>query len=224
MRNSKSENIKLVPGGPEEVSLSPAPEVGYPSYPPTQAFESEGASAVPLSHYLWILQRNLGKMAAFVAVCMVATILVSARLKPIYESTATIDIDMQAPVEIVGQGATSSSNTADPDVFLATQVKLIQSDAVLRPVAEQFHLLNTGGDSGKTELAQKSAAAPVSLPGLTVTRPDEYVPSPYRLPLPGSARGCGRGQCGCEVVPCSYIRDSYSIIGQPVSLHGTATR
>jgi capsular exopolysaccharide synthesis family protein len=146
-------------------------------------------------------------MAAFVAVCMVATILVSARLKPIYESTATIDIDMQAPVEIVGQGATSSSNTADPDVFLATQVKLIQSDAVLRPVAEQFHLLNTGGDSGKTELAQKSAAAPVSLPGLTVTRPTNtyLLLIGYRSPDPRVAADVA------NAVAKSYLAHTYEI-------------
>ncbi|MDR5726182.1 MAG: Wzz/FepE/Etk N-terminal domain-containing protein, partial [Terriglobia bacterium] len=101
-------------------------------------FEPE-SPAVPLSHYFWILRRHLWKILAFVAVCTLVTFIVSARLKPIYEAAATIDVDMQAPSEVVGQGSNSSSQTTDPDVFLATQMKLIQSDAVLRPVAEQYH-------------------------------------------------------------------------------------
>jgi succinoglycan biosynthesis transport protein ExoP len=150
------------------VAVPPA----YPPYPSTQDFEPEASTSVPLSHYIWILQRHLWKMVAFVVVCMIATFVVSARLKPIYEATATINVDMQAPVQVVGQGSTGSSNTADPDFFLATQIKLIQSDAVVRPVAEQFHLLNSGGQKGLSlEQAQKRANAPVSLGGLKVTRP-----------------------------------------------------
>jgi succinoglycan biosynthesis transport protein ExoP len=150
------------------VAMPPA----YPPYPSTQDFEPEASTSVPLSHYIWILQRHLWKMVAFVAVCMIVTFVVSARLKPIYEATATINVDMQAPVEVVGQGSSGSANNGDPDEFLATQIKLIQSDAVLRPVAEQFHLLNGGGQKGLTvEQAQRRADAPVSLGGLKVTRP-----------------------------------------------------
>ena len=104
------------------------------------------APPVPLSHYIWILRRQRWKMIAFIAACILVTFIVSARLKPVYESTATIDIDLQAPSAVVGQGSTTPVDTFDPDVFLATQVKLIQSDYVLRPVAEQFHLL--GGETG----------------------------------------------------------------------------
>jgi len=35
----------------------------------------------------------------------------------------------------------------DSDQFLATQIKLIQSDAVLRPVAQQYKLLNLDAES-----------------------------------------------------------------------------
>src|SRR5215469_7336232 len=128
------------PTRPSSTLSSPAPYLPVPS---ALDFEPE-APAVPLSHYLWILRRHLWMMVAFVGACTLATFIVSARLKPIYESTATIDVDVQAPSELVGQEA-ARSTYRNPDQVLATQMKLIQSDAVLRPVAEQFHLLAATG-------------------------------------------------------------------------------
>ena len=63
---------------------------GYDVEPPEQA-------AVPLAHYLWILRRHRWKILAFVVACVAATLIVSARLTPIYESTVTVDIDRQMP-------------------------------------------------------------------------------------------------------------------------------
>ena len=155
----------------EELRNSVAP-VEPPPIPLPQEFEQE-APKVPLSHYLWILRRHLWKIIAFVAVCMLITFIVSARLKPIYESTATIDIDMGGPPTVVGQGSTSPTSYVDPDVFIGTQIHFIQTDAVLRPVAEQFHLLGDAKSSSASNLktSQESAGAPVSLGGLQVTRP-----------------------------------------------------
>ena len=82
-----------------------------------------------------------GRSSASWLGCVVATLIVSARLTPIYESTVTVDIDRQMPSAVIGQDATRAPAN-DADQFLATQVKLIQSDSVLRPVAEQYHLLD----------------------------------------------------------------------------------
>src|SRR5579872_2886160 len=121
---------------------------GYNNEPPDQP-------AVPLSHYLWLLRRHRWKMLAFVAVCVTASIVISACLTHIYEATATVDIDQKIPAAVVGQDATSGSAN-DADQFLATQVNLIQSDSVLRPVALQYHLLNV--DKHITDPAQATAA------------------------------------------------------------------
>src|ERR1039457_5985087 len=102
---------------------------GYDVEPPEQ-------SAVPLAHYLWILRRHRWKILAFVFACVVATLIVSARLTPIYESTVTVDIDRQMPSAIIGQAA-ARAPLNDADQFLATQVRLIQSDSVLRPGARK---------------------------------------------------------------------------------------
>ena len=104
----------------------------------TYDIEPEEAS-IPLSHYLWILRRHRWNILACMAICAVSTLVISQRLTPIYESTVTVDVDRRVPTGIIGQDATESTLN-DADQFLATQVKLIQSDSVLRPVADQYDL------------------------------------------------------------------------------------
>lgn len=171
-----------------------------------QEREQEGA-AVFLSHYLWILRRQCWKVVAFVAVCVFATVIVSARLAPIYESTATVDIEHQAPPQVVGQQTTQSAQM-DPEEFLATQIKLIQSDSVLRPVAEQFHLLNLGGRSGQeSQMVQRMAAAPVTLSGLRVTRPT----GTYLLQISYRAADPSRAADVANAVARSYLTYTYDL-------------
>src|SRR5580704_14040578 len=85
---------------------------------------------VPLSQYLWILKRHFWRISGFVAACAIAAVIVSARLTPIYESTATVDIDRQIPAGVVGAESQRGIGN-DSDQFLATQIKLVQSDSVL---------------------------------------------------------------------------------------------
>jgi capsular exopolysaccharide synthesis family protein len=133
---------------------------------------------VPLSHYLWILRRNWWRILLFVACSVTATVVVSSRLIPIYESTTTVDIDRQMPSAIIGQEATRTVAN-DSDQFLATQAKLIQSDSVLRPVAGQFRLLETDAERPDTTSGTSDSQqdAPVRLKNLRVTRP----PNTYLL-------------------------------------------
>jgi capsular exopolysaccharide synthesis family protein len=196
---------------PLEASTETPGNIGVPGYyqplPLTQGFEIH-APGTPLSHYLWILRLHLWKMVAFTAACMFVTFVVSARLKPIYESTATIDVDLQAPSEVVGQGSNPSSLSDEADQFLATQMKLIQTDAVLRPVAEQFHLDNENQNSKlPPEKAQIAAQAQVSLGGLKVTRPPNtyLLLIGYRSPDPRLAADVA------NAVANSYLAHSYNI-------------
>jgi len=181
----------------------------YPPLPPLQEFEPE-TPAVPLSHYLWILRRQLWKIAAFVATCVLVTAVVSARLQPIYESTATVDIDRQAPSEVVGQDSSRSAAAPnDADQFLATQVKLIQSDSVLRPVAEQFHLLDREGQLKRMspEKAQDTARAPVVLKRLKVTRP----PNTYLLLISYRSTDPVLAASAANGIADSYLNHTYNI-------------
>lgn len=129
------------------------------------AWDPEPAERGAVSRYLVMLRRHRWKMLAAVAISGIATLIVSTRLTPLYESTATVDVDRHMPTAIVGQEATQGALT-DTDQFLATQMKLIQSDAVLRPVADQYQLRpDAGGDQAKV------VDAPVMLRNLKVTRP-----------------------------------------------------
>jgi polysaccharide biosynthesis transport protein len=121
---------------------------------------------IPLSHYFWVLKRNRWKILLFVVAAVLAAAVVSTRITPIYESTATVDIDRQTPSGVVGQDANRSSMLLDSDQFLATQIKLVQSDSVLRPVVQKFGLRTA-------ESTEPSAAqAPIALKSLKVSRPN----------------------------------------------------
>src|ERR1700728_2011980 len=202
---------------PEQIGL---PEILHPRPPgnpvafyatpvlPQQEFKPE-APAVPLSHYLWILRRHGWKVVAFVAACICATLIISARQKPVYESTATVDADRQAPSEIVGRDSTRSAAPNDADQFLATQVRLIQSDAVLRPVAEQYQLLSREGQLNniKPEGLRQIISAPIKLKQLKVSRPPNtyLLLISYRSPDPSLAANVANS------IASSYLNHTYDI-------------
>ena len=189
-----------VPAVPEQITV----------YPPSYAFADPEPEepTVPLSHYLWILRRHKWRIVAFVVVCVAATAVVSSRLTPIYESTSTIDIDRQAPPAVVGQDAARMAPN-DADQFLATQIKIIQSDSVLRPVALKFRLAATETDpTGQTKLPTSRAQnAPVTLKNLKVTRPPNtyLLLINYRSPDPELAADVANG------ISDSYIQHAYDV-------------
>ncbi len=174
-----------------------------PSYGYTQAEPEE--SVVPLSHYLWILRRHKWRIVAFILVCVASTIVVSSRLTPIYEATAAIDIDRQAPAAVIGQDAARMAPN-DADQFLATQVKTIQSDSVLRPVAQRFKLVEASAAERQLP-SSRVENAPVVLKKLKVTRPPNtyLLLISYRSPDPELAANVANG------VADSYIQHTYNI-------------
>ena len=170
--------------------------------------ETESAAvAVPLSHYLWIFRRNWWKILLFVACAVAATAVISMRLTPVFESTVTIDIDRQMPSGIIGQESTRSL-TNDSDQFLATQAKLIQSDSVLRPVAQQLKL-NPDPEAQDAQNPKSPSAddAPVLLRNLKVTRPPNtyLLLISYRSPDPRLAADVANATAH------SYLEHTYNI-------------
>ncbi|MEQ1884646.1 MAG: polysaccharide biosynthesis tyrosine autokinase [Bryobacteraceae bacterium] len=170
-------------------------------------FEAQPAH-VPLAHYLWILRRHAWKIIAFIVAVVLATLAVSLRLTKIYESTVTIDIDRRLPTGVLGEEA-AQSTTNDADQFLATQVKLIESDSVLRPVVEKYHLreFEKGALEEAVDDSATSREAPVILKRLKITRP----PNTYILNI--SYRSANR-QLAADVaneVAQSYLAHTYRI-------------
>lgn len=174
--------------------------------PPTGWEAEPEPQSIPLSHYLWVLRRHRWKILSFIGISVIATLIVSKRLTPIYESTVTVDVDRRMPTGIIGQEA-AQSTLNDADQFLATQIKLIQSDSVLRPVAEQFHLRNTNADDGEAVDQARRAEAPVVLRDLKVARP----PNTYLLLIGYRSKDPKLAANVANGIARSYVEHTYDI-------------
>jgi len=145
-----------------------------PRYIPSPQPDIDATStSLPLTHYLWILKRNKWRILGFVAFCMLLTFIVCERVDPIYDATARIDVDRRAPSGIIGQDSAQTTPSNDADQFLVTQMELIQSDGVLRPVAQQYNLLEKEKqfEGVSPDVAKHLANAPIKLKNLKVVRP-----------------------------------------------------
>ena len=184
----------------------------YAPPPPPQETELEEPSA-PFSHYLWILRAHRWKILAFVLTCTLATFIVANRLTPIFEATATIDVDRQTPTGVIGQDSVRIANN-DADQYLATQMDLIKSDSVLRPVVQKFRLREIEKDQfeGGPQTAAREDA-PVALKRLEVTRPANtyLLRVSYRSTNPQLAADVANG------IANSYLEHSYNIKFQSTS-------
>jgi succinoglycan biosynthesis transport protein ExoP len=175
---------------------------------PQSAFgsgEESNEVRIPLSEYAGILRRYRWRILAFCVAVALATLLISVRLTPIYESTATVDIDRQTPPGVVGQDAARSS-TNDADQFLATQIKLVQSDSVLRPVEQRFDLRRKEGQKAVVQ-SPRGEEAPVVLKNLKVTRP----PNTYLLQISYRSADPQLAADAANAIAQSYLEHSYDI-------------
>jgi capsular exopolysaccharide synthesis family protein len=203
----------LPPPEGDRNSALPAVPVTYtipPGYGPTwdAAPEEAEPQSVPLAQHFRTVLRHKWKIAALVAVCTVSTFIVSKRITPIYESTATIDVDLRMPTGIIGQDANQSA-FADADRFLATQINTIQSDSVLRSVAEDFKLraprkAPAGGNGPAADVFED---APVGLADLKVVRP----PNTFLLKISYRSLDPRVAANVANAVANSYIEHTYDV-------------
>jgi capsular exopolysaccharide synthesis family protein len=176
-------------------------------YQPPSDQESEG-STIPFAHYRWMLNRHKWRLLLFVAVAVAATVMVSSRLTKYYESTVTLDVDRLAPQAVVGQDAAAGRTAAlnDSEFFLQTQIQIIKSDSVVRPVVNRLRqrLAAQAGDFPAPD------DGPVTLRRFAVTRPPRtyLLELSYRSPDPQLAADVAND------IAHSYIEHSYDIRGQ----------
>jgi capsular exopolysaccharide synthesis family protein len=151
-----------------------------------------------------MLSRHKWRLILFIGISVATTIFVSRRLVPQYESTVTLDVDRMAPQGVVGQDASSSRAAFnDSELFLQTQIQLIKSDEVIRPVVQKLmpSLLAPNGQSAAR------SEAPVMLGGLNVSRPTRtyLLQVSFRSPNPVLAAEVA------NAVANSYILHSYDM-------------
>jgi len=196
-----------LPAPPPLQPLVPLAPPAYPNWAAAPEPPIDGA-APPFAHHLWVLRRHRWKILAFVAACELAALIVSARVTPIYESTAFVDIDRQAPAGVIGEEATRASAN-DSDQFLATQIKLIQADAVLRPVAKKYNLLER--ERQFQDLPQLSSleieGAPILLRRLKIAR----APNTYLLMITYRSPDAHLAADVANAIANSYLQHTYDI-------------
>lgn len=186
---------------------SPPEGIQIPNYiPATTVIEEETPLAI--WKYLWLLRCHWISLSLFVITITLAVAYVSTTLTPIYEASSIVNVDRQAPGALVGQEASRTVSINDADQFLATQVKLIQSDGVLRPVEERFHLLDHEKQlEGDNADPLRLARGPLSLKNLKVTRaPNTFLLMiNYRSPDPELAANVSNS------IANSYLEHTFTL-------------
>lgn len=181
----------------------PDPE-RWPALLDSLAAQDPEEARIPISQYVWILKRHRWKILGFCAAAVILTVIISARLTPIFESTATVDVDHETPAGVVGQDA-ARNVTNDADQFLATQMKLVQSDGVLRPVDHRFNLRLREKQSSAE--SPRGEAAPIVLKNLRVTRP----PNTYLMLISYRSNDPQLAADVSNAIAESYLEHSYDI-------------
>lgn len=165
-----------------------------------------------LSHYLWLLRTNFLKMAAFILLVLIVTTMATSRLERIYEGIATLYIDRGAAKNLVGQESqTTVAGRADTDSYVNSQMRILQSDSVIRPTAEKLSLLekerqiNPGKDSA--ERIARVLGAPIHLNGMKVT----HAPNTYVLQIAYRSSDRNLSAEVANGIANSYIEHTYDI-------------
>ena len=161
-----------------ERNLPAVQNAGYTIGPAYYQEPEPDESTIPFSHYLWVLKRHRWKILAFVVASVVATYIVTKRLTPVYEATATVDIDRQTPTAALGTDSLRMP-LFDQDQYISTQMRLAESDSVVRPVVQKLRLKEVEkqyAEELKKEAkgnptAADSDEAPKRLERLKVSRP-----------------------------------------------------
>ncbi len=190
------------------MSSDPTQQSESPALIDRQQFTAPPAEEEPVSelfsHYLWVIWHQAWKIALFVLAATALAYFVSKRITPVYESTASIDIDRHSPTGVVGQ-ASQQAASGDSEQFIATQVRLIESASVLRPVASQFHL---SGDRITTDTSSSPQSKGAStIPGLKVA----HVPGTYIILVTYRSSNPENSAAVANAVAESYIRHNYEM-------------
>ncbi len=199
----------MTPEKTDRYLSNPLPPERIPRYVPAPQADIEAhQGSLPTSHYFWVLGRNRWRILGFVVFCMAMTFFVCLNIQPIYEGTARVDVDRRAPSGIIGQDSQQMIPSNDADQFLNTQMEFIQSDGVLRPVAQKYDLLEKEKQfDSDTENVKYLANAPIKLKNLKVVRP----PNSFILRI--SYRSTDRDLASevANAIAKSYLEHTYDV-------------
>ncbi|MGA8027358.1 MAG: polysaccharide biosynthesis tyrosine autokinase [Bryobacteraceae bacterium] len=156
---------------------------GLPLYP-------QGPYAAPLlpadtkalfGQFLKILGKQRWKLTLFMAMAIALALVLQFASPRLYSASVLLQLDRHSAPGAVGQEASQVSTINDMDVIIDTDMEVAQSDPVIRPVADKYHLVDNQmpssiwarwfGINADAEAIRRAKTAPIKLTGLRVTRP-----------------------------------------------------
>jgi succinoglycan biosynthesis transport protein ExoP len=126
-----------------------------------------------------VLYKQRWKLIHFLAIAIILALTLQFVFPRLYSATAVLRLDRHSAAGGAGQEAQIAA-VYDMDTVMTTDMELVQSDPVLRPVAEKYRLIDYEkqsvwrrwlGEKPSVETIRRAKAAPVVLDGLHVTRP-----------------------------------------------------
>lgn len=185
------------------------------SHPVPTELISDETAAQSASEFLLLLDRQKWKIAIFVTLCAIATAVLLTVVRPLYEATAKLEVDHPGGNAVIGPEALPDSNpVSDMDQILTTRMQEVQSEAVLRPIIERYHL---AAEEGQTAVRPKAGAGSGSsmivLKHLQVRRPpNSYVIDiAYRAHDPALAAAVSNAIATAYVRRISYLQAQSSV-------------
>ncbi len=179
------------PETPRLTSMQP-PAKNVPPAIPSYARGPYAATLLPadtkalFGQLLKILRKQRWKLSLFIALSILLALTLQFAFPRLYSATALLRLDRHSAPGAVGQEASQISAINDMDVIIDTDIEVAQSDPVVRPVAEEYHLVDyekpasvwarLSGSKPDAEAIRRAKAAPIELTGLRVTRaPNTYL-------------------------------------------------
>jgi capsular exopolysaccharide synthesis family protein len=167
-----------------------------------------------LRHIFNIVRRQKLKLAIFVAVAVAITVALCMVVEPLYEASAVMELERRNGDAVIGQEANQNSPVNDMDEVMTTEIQVVQSDQVLRPVAKKYNLLGLEGQLKDIfgnplppDKMKQKLAAPVELKRLKITRP----PNTYLLKISYRAANPLIAAEAANAIAQSYLRYSAQV-------------
>jgi capsular exopolysaccharide synthesis family protein len=150
---------------------------------------------------LWFLREHWLGLAALVTTVTLGTAYFCPTLRPKFDATAVVNAD---------RSATRTADSNDADHLLATRVKLIQSDKVLRPFANRYFLLQHKKQFGQWIIDPlKVSREPIVFKHLRVTR----APNTLFLMINSRSTDPETAATASKAIANSLVNQRYSLLG-----------
>ena len=138
---------------------------------------AEESAGISLKELRDVVKKHRGKIAIWIVFATILTAIGTKLLTPLYQATVKINVERRGN-GFIGQEALQSGIGSDLEPVMTTQIELIQTDPVLRPATEKYHLLDVEKQfSGlKPDEAARLRSAPIKLRRLKVSRiPNTFI-------------------------------------------------